>query len=92
MHFENFTERAQKVVDIAAAEASQLKDTSVDTVHLLVGMVREGNGIAAVVLAEHGIDATILLDARSSVCDEPDVSLTDVESRSKKEATWFKHH
>ena len=37
MAFDKFTERAQKVVDLASAEAAQLGDDSVNTAHLLVG-------------------------------------------------------
>jgi len=46
MAFEQFTDRARQVVDLASAEAAQLGDTSVDTVHLLVGMLRVSKDVA----------------------------------------------
>jgi ATP-dependent Clp protease ATP-binding subunit ClpC len=91
MAFEKFTERARKVVDLATAEASQQGDASVDTVHLLLGMLREGNGVAGKVLAENEIDIDIVLDAEKSIDRGTDATLADVESRCLAEAEWFKH-
>ncbi len=92
MQFERFTERARRIVDHASAEASRLGDSSVDTVHLLLGMIRESEGIAGVALERHGVEADAILEAHPSVCDEPDVPFADVEMRSKEEASWLKHH
>ena len=92
MTFEQFTERAQKVVDLASAEAAQLGDASVNTIHLLVGMLREGKGVAGNVLAEYGIDVDAVLEAYQSIGHEPDATLEDVESRCLVEAKWFKHN
>lgn len=48
--FGRFTERAQKVILLAQEEAQQLRHNYVGTEHLLVGLVKEGEGIAAKVL------------------------------------------
>lgn len=55
--FGRFTERAQKVILYAQEEAKGLKHNYVGTEHLLLGLVREGEGIAAKVLLNLGIDA-----------------------------------
>jgi hypothetical protein len=61
---ERLTPRARKALRLAEEEASLLQDASVGPQHLLLGLVREGDGIAAQVLARHGID---LEQARSGV-------------------------
>lgn len=91
MAFDKFTERARKVVDLAAAEASRLGDDSVNTVHLLVGMLREGEGVAAKVLGEYEIEIDTVLDADKSIGLGTDATLSEVESRCLAEAEWFKH-
>jgi ATP-dependent Clp protease ATP-binding subunit ClpA len=92
MAFEQFTERAQKVVDLATAEAAQLGDASVNTVHLLVGMLHEGQGVAGKVLAEYGVDVDAVLKAYQSIGYESDATLEDVESSCLVEAEWFGHN
>jgi ATP-dependent Clp protease ATP-binding subunit ClpC len=47
MMFGRFTERAQKVLALAQEEASRLGHNGVGTEHILLGLVREGGGIAA---------------------------------------------
>ncbi len=49
------TPRATKVVELAVDEARRLEDEKVDTEHLLLGVVREGEGIAASVLESLGV-------------------------------------
>ncbi|GGH85478.1 ATP-dependent Clp protease ATP-binding subunit ClpC [Pullulanibacillus pueri] len=47
MMFGRFTERAQKVLALAQEEAMRLGHNNVGTEHILLGLVREGEGIAA---------------------------------------------
>jgi len=54
--FGRFTERAQKVIILAQDEAKGLKHNYVGTEHLLLGLVKEGEGIAAKALKNVGID------------------------------------
>jgi ATP-dependent Clp protease ATP-binding subunit ClpC len=51
-----FTERAQKVLNLSAEEAISLGHQAVGTEHLLLGLIREGEGIAAKALINLGID------------------------------------
>lgn len=56
MLFGKLTERAQKVLAYAQEEAITLKNSNIGTEHLLLGLVKEQEGIAAKVLASFNID------------------------------------
>ena len=62
--FERFTERARHVVVLAQDEARGLQHNYIGTEHLLLGLLREEEGIAARVLRELGVT---LDDVRSDV-------------------------
>ncbi|MCR4432311.1 MAG: ATP-dependent Clp protease ATP-binding subunit [Tepidanaerobacteraceae bacterium] len=51
-----FTERAQKVVAYAQEEARRLNHNVIGTEHLLLGLIREGEGVAARALKSMGVD------------------------------------
>ncbi|HAG07623.1 MAG: ATPase AAA-2 domain protein [Clostridia bacterium 62_21] len=55
--FGRFTKRAQRVLHLAREEAQRMNYPYVGTEHLLLGLIREGEGVAARVLADMGIDA-----------------------------------
>ncbi|HEY7126500.1 MAG TPA: Clp protease N-terminal domain-containing protein [Ktedonobacterales bacterium] len=54
--FDRFTERARKVLSLAQEEAQRFNHNYIGTEHLLLGLVREGEGVAARVLAELGVE------------------------------------
>jgi ATP-dependent Clp protease ATP-binding subunit ClpA len=51
-----FTPRAKKVLELSLREAKQLRHNYIGTEHLLLGLVREGEGVAAQVLVRLGGD------------------------------------
>ena len=53
--FDKFTERARKVLTLSSEEAIRLKHNYVGTEHLLLGLVAEGEGVAARVLQNMGV-------------------------------------
>jgi uncharacterized protein (TIGR03435 family) len=53
--FERFTERARRVLFFARYEASQFGSSSIDTEHLLLGLIREGKGLTPRLFADAGI-------------------------------------
>ncbi|PRO64637.1 ATP-dependent protease ATP-binding subunit ClpC [Alkalicoccus urumqiensis] len=57
MMFGRFTERAQKVLALAQEEAARLGHSNIGTEHILLGLVREGEGIAAKALTGLGLGA-----------------------------------
>lgn len=56
MMFGRFTERAQKVLALAQEEAVRLGHNNVGTEHILLGLIREGEGIAAKALKALNLD------------------------------------
>ena len=56
MMFGRFTERAQKVLALAQQEAIRLGHSNIGTEHILLGLIREGEGIAAKALKDLGLD------------------------------------
>jgi hypothetical protein len=52
----NFTERVRKVLAMAREEAARLQHGYVGTEHLLLGLILEGEGVAAAVLANLSVD------------------------------------
>ena len=51
-----FTPRAKKVLELSLREAQQLGHTYIGTEHILLGLIREGDGVAAQVLVGLGVD------------------------------------
>src|SRR6201986_1811786 len=49
--FERYTERARRVLFFARYEASQLGSISIETEHLLLGLIREGKGLTSRIFA-----------------------------------------
>jgi hypothetical protein len=76
--FTNFTPRAQQVLILARKEAERLNHNFVGTEHLLLGLIKLGQGVAVNVLRNNGID---LETARTEVKKEaglgPDRKLPD---------------
>ena len=71
--FKRFTEKANTALHLAMQAAGEMGHTYVGTEHLLLGLLREGSGVAAVVLGGRGITAADyarrLLEAESrGVC------------------------
>ena len=56
-----FTERAQKAISLAQESAKELKHNYVGTEHLLLGLLREGEGVAAKALQMQGIEVKKVL-------------------------------
>jgi ATP-dependent Clp protease ATP-binding subunit ClpC len=54
--FERFTERAKKVLALAQEEAEKSHHSYIGTEHVLLGLLREGDGIAAKVLNNLGVE------------------------------------
>jgi ATP-dependent Clp protease ATP-binding subunit ClpA len=61
-----FTPRAKKTLELALREALQLHHNYIGTEHILLGVIREGDGVGARVLTQHAD----LLAVRSAVLDE----------------------
>ena len=100
--FEKFTERARKVLSLAQDEAQRFNHNYIGTEHLLLGLVREGDGVAAKVLAGLGVELQEVRSAVEFIIGRGDrIVLGEIglTPRSKKvielavdEARWLNHH
>ncbi|HUE36011.1 MAG TPA: ATP-dependent Clp protease ATP-binding subunit [Candidatus Acidoferrum sp.] len=72
-----YTPRVKKVLDLARREAKNLNHTYIGTEHLLLGLLREGDGIAAQVLRNLDVD---IEEARQRVLKELDPNFGSEES------------
>jgi ATP-dependent Clp protease ATP-binding subunit ClpC len=65
--FERFTDRARRVVILAQEEARMLDHDYVGTEHLLLGLIHEGGGVAAIVLESLAIRPEVVRERVEAV-------------------------
>jgi hypothetical protein len=65
-----FTERARRVLQLAQEEAQRLNHHYIGTGHLLLGLIREADGVAGRVLLGLGLTAERVREAARQVMDE----------------------
>ena len=65
--FERFTERAKKVLTLAQAQAEASHHSYIGTEHLLLGLMREGDGVAATALRDLGVEIAAVRDTIENV-------------------------
>jgi ATP-dependent Clp protease ATP-binding subunit ClpA len=72
--YERFTDRARKVLQLANEEAQRFNHRYIGTEHVLLGLVREGSGVAAIVLKKLNIDLrTIRVEIEKLVPFDPEM-------------------
>ena len=71
-NFGKFTERTRKVLSLAQEEARRFQHNYIGTEHLLLGLVREGEGVAAKVLSNRGIELNKLRTAVENIIGHGD--------------------
>ena len=79
-----YTPRVKKVLNLASKEAKQLQHTYVGTEHILLGLLREGDGVAARVLKNLDID---IEQTRQEILKEldPNFAMSDEEMDEDEE-------
>src|SRR3972149_4157406 len=100
--FDKFTERARRVLALAQEEARRVNHNYIGTEHILLGLLREEEGLAAKVLINLGADlkkvraAVEFIIGRGETAVQEEVGLT---TRAKKviefavdEARLLNHH
>jgi hypothetical protein len=65
--FERFSERAKRVLMLAQEEAERSRHSYIGTEHVLLGLLRESDGLAATVLNDIGIDTNMVRQTIESV-------------------------
>ena len=74
--FNRFTERARKVIILAKEEARRFNHDYLGTEHILLGLIREGEGVAAAVLQKLGTSLeTIRLEVEKLVQPGPSTQI-----------------
>ena len=71
-----FTPRAKKVLELSLREALQLSHNYIGTEHILLGLIREGEGVAAQVLVKLGGNLAVV---REKVIEIVPAAAEDVE-------------
>ncbi len=100
--FDKFTERARKVLTLAQEEAQRFNHNYIGTEHLLLGLVREGDGVAARVLSNMGVQLPKVRSAvefiigrgegRGDRRDRPDAARQEGDRAGVDEARRLNHH
>ena len=73
----NFTPRAQQVLALARKEADRFNHNYVGTEHLLLGLIKLGQGVAVSVLERLGLDLeTVRMEVEKEVGTGPDTKIS----------------
>jgi ATP-dependent Clp protease ATP-binding subunit ClpA len=80
-----FTPRAKKTLELALREALELHHNYIGTEHILLGVIREGDGVGATILKAHAAD---LLPVRMAVLDMLQAAGVAVGSRRLRD--WLR--
>jgi ATP-dependent Clp protease ATP-binding subunit ClpC len=84
-----FTPRAKRVLEVSLKEARELGHNYIGTEHLLLGLARENEGVAARILLDDGVDANTIRGAVLEVLGGgPGRRVTISVSRSPGERPW----
>ncbi len=100
--FDKFTIRARKVLTMSQEEAQHFQHNYIGTEHLLLGLVREGEGVAAKVLTNLGVQLSDVRKAIEFIIGRGERIITEeigLTPRAKKvielavdEARMLNHH
>ena len=72
--YERFTDRARRVMQLANQEAQRFNHEYIGTVHILLGLVKGGDGVAAAVLRKMGVKLrTVRLEVEKLVQSGPEM-------------------
>src|SRR6516162_1283407 len=75
--YERFTDRARRVMQLANQEARRFNHEYIGTEHILLGLTKEGSGVAANVLKNLGVDLRkVRIELEKIVQTGPDDALT----------------
>ena len=100
--FDRFTDRARRVIILARKEADRFNHNYIGTEHLLLGLIRLGQGVAVNVLRGMGIDfETIRIEVEKAVGSGPETKVIGdipLTARAKKvivlavDEAWILNH
>jgi ATP-dependent Clp protease ATP-binding subunit ClpC len=80
-----YTAKAKKAIEIAGRMSRNLRHSYIGTEHILVGLLKEGTGVASQVLKENGVEAENVLELiRDLIAPEEGVALAEQEGYSPR--------
>src|SRR4028119_1113136 len=82
-----FTPRSKRVLDLSLEEARTLGQDYIGTEHLLLGLIRDGEGVAAKVLLNVGVESTEVRVKVLQLLSKTKAALTDNKRNSTKTPT-----
>ncbi len=82
-----FTPRSKRVLELSMEESRSLGRDYVGTEHILLGLIRDGEGVAAKVLLNLGVDSTEVRSKVIQMLSDTAVALSDGSGSSKKTST-----
>ncbi len=85
--FDKFSERARRVLTLAQDEAQRLNHSYIGTEHILLGLVKEEDGVAAKILVSMGVSLTKVTQAVEYIIgpgEKPQTAATGLTSRAKR--------
>ena len=91
--FERFTDRARRVVVLAQEEARMLNHNYIGTEHILLGLIHEGEGVAAKALESLGISLEAVRSQVEDIIGQGGSSLpteptSAVSTRLRLSSSW----
>ena len=75
--FEKFSERARRVLSLAQEEAQRFNHNYIGTEHVLLGLARDTEGVAAKVLANHNVELSKIRSAVDFIIARGDRPISD---------------
>lgn len=85
--WQRFTKRARRIILLGQEEADKLNSSLVGTEHLLLGLIRENEGVGAQLLLKMGISleqVRLNIEGEAGQTDEPADSEPKLTSRAKR--------
>jgi ATP-dependent Clp protease ATP-binding subunit ClpC len=82
-----FTPRSRRVLDLALKKSQQMGHEYVGTEHLLLGLLQDGEGVAAKVLENLGLDRGVIQDRVMAMISEKPIRLVVGRQNRKKTST-----
>jgi ATP-dependent Clp protease ATP-binding subunit ClpC len=85
--FDKFSERARRVLTLAQDEAQRLNHNYIGTEHILLGLVKEEDGVAARVLVSMGLNLGKISQAVEYIIgpgDKSNINTTGLTTKAKR--------
>lgn len=84
-----YTKQAQKVIELTTKAARSMHHNYIGTEHLLLGLLKEGSGVAACVLMDAGVEETRLVELiEDLIAPSSDVAVLDRKGLFSKDSAY----